>query len=81
VYELGLYQDSIAKPRHLYGAHVWRYTTPGRGRTPWTQVLEILRTNGYGGTVSVELEDEEFNGTEEGEIRGLVKAMEFLRGA
>lgn len=81
VYELGLYQDSIAKPRHLYGAHVWRYTIPGRGRTPWTQVLEILRTNGYGGTVSVELEDEEFNGTEEGEKRGLVEAMEFLRGA
>jgi hypothetical protein len=31
--------------------------------------------------VSVVLEDEEFNGTEEGEKRGLVEAMEFLRGA
>jgi sugar phosphate isomerase/epimerase len=81
VYELGLYQDSIAKPRHPYGAHAWRYTIPGRGRTPWTQVFEILRKNGYGGAVSVELEDEEFNGTEGGEKRGLVEAMEFLRGA
>jgi len=81
VYELGLYQDSISKTRHQYGAHAWRYTIPGRGRTPWTQVFEILQKNGYQGAVSIELEDETFNGTEDGEKRGLLESLEFLRGA
>jgi hypothetical protein len=31
--------------------------------------------------VSVELEDEEFNGSVEGEKNGLMKSLEFLRGA
>jgi sugar phosphate isomerase/epimerase len=81
VYELGLYQDSIAKPPHRYGAHAWRYTIPGRGQTPWTRVFEMLQKNGYRGAVSVELEDEEFNGSEEGEKTGLLRSLEFLRGA
>jgi sugar phosphate isomerase/epimerase len=81
VYELGLYQDSISKPPHRYGAHAWRYTIPGQGQTPWTRVFEILRDNGYRGAVSVELEDENFYGSEEGEKTGLFKSLEFLRGA
>jgi sugar phosphate isomerase/epimerase len=81
VYELGLYQDSIAKPPHRYGAHAWRYTIPGSGQTPWTRVFEILQDNGYRGAVSVELEDENFYGSEDGEKSGLLKSLEFLRGA
>src|SRR5258706_1756125 len=78
VYELGLYQDSISKPPHRYGAHAWRYTIPGQGKTPWTRVFEIVRDNGYRGTVSVELEDENFNGSEEGEKNGLLRSLDFL---
>jgi sugar phosphate isomerase/epimerase len=81
VYELGLYQDSIAKAPHHYGAHAWRYTIPGCGQTPWTRVFEMLQKNGYRGAVSVELEDEKFNGSEEGEMLGLQRALEFLRRA
>jgi sugar phosphate isomerase/epimerase len=81
VYELGLYQDSISKAPHRYGAHAWRYTIPGQGQTPWTRVFEILRDNGYRGAVSVELEDENFYGSEEREKNGLLKSLEFLRGA
>jgi sugar phosphate isomerase/epimerase len=81
VYELGLYQDSIAKAPHRYGAHAWRYTIPGQGQTPWTRVFEILQAGGYRGAVSVELEDENFNGSEDGEKNGLLKSLEFLRGA
>jgi len=79
VYELGLYQDSISEARHGYGAHAWRYTIPGHGQTPWTQVLQILRDAEYGGAVSVELEDEHFNGSEAGERAGLVHSLEYLR--
>jgi sugar phosphate isomerase/epimerase len=81
IYELGLYQDSIAKTPHRYGAHAWRYTIPGRGQTPWTQVFELLKEHGYRGAVSVELEDEDFYGTPEAEREGLIKSLEFLRGA
>ncbi|MDB5318410.1 MAG: Xylose isomerase domain protein barrel [Phycisphaerales bacterium] len=80
-YELGLYQDSIARAPHRYGSHAWRYTIPGRGQTAWTRVFEMMQANGYRGAVSVELEDEEFNGSEEGEKKGLIASLEFLRGA
>jgi sugar phosphate isomerase/epimerase len=83
LYELGLFQGSIdeGRPPHRFGSYAWRYAIPRRGVTPWTRVFEVLRANGYGGAVSVELEDEEFNGTEEGERAGLMRAMEYLRTA
>jgi sugar phosphate isomerase/epimerase len=81
VYELGLYQDSIAKPPHRYGAHAWRYTIPGRGAADWPQIFRILGDARYAGAVSVELEDEDFNGTEPGEKSGLLESLSFLRNA
>ena len=45
------------------------------------RVFEILRAAGYGGAVSVELEDERFNGTEAGERDGLLRSLQFLRNA
>jgi sugar phosphate isomerase/epimerase len=79
IYELGLYQDSIAKPRHLYGAHAWRYTIPGHGQAPWPQILSTLRGGGYTGALSVELEDENFYGTEDAEKAGLLHSLKFLQ--
>jgi len=78
VYELGLYQDSIAKPRHVYGAHTWRYTIPGHGQAPWPQILAALRDNAYSGLLSVELEDENFNGSESGEKTGIIAGVHYL---
>jgi sugar phosphate isomerase/epimerase len=82
-YELGTFQGSIdeGRPPHRFGAHAWRYTIPGRGRTPWGRVFETLAANGYRGCVSVELEDEAFNGTEAGERDGLLRSLEFLSNA
>jgi sugar phosphate isomerase/epimerase len=81
VYELGLYQDSIGKPPHKYGSHAWRYTIPGHGQTPWSRIFQILHDNHYRGAVSIELEDENFNGAEEGEKAGLIHSLNFLRSA
>ena len=83
VYELGLYQDSISPDRlpHRYGSHAWRYTIPGHGQARWTEIFRILEENQYGGVVSVELEDENFNGSEEGEKQGLLHSLSFLRSA
>ncbi len=80
IYELGLYQPSVFKNGHGFGEHAWRYTIPGHGVGRWTEIFSTLKSAGYGGAVSVELEDENFNGSEAGEKAGLVHSLEFLRG-
>jgi sugar phosphate isomerase/epimerase len=81
VYELGLYQPSAFQNAHRFGEHVWRYTIPGHGVVRWPEIFSTLKSTGYGGVVCVELEDENFNGTEAGEKAGLVHSLAFLRGA
>lgn len=77
-YEFGHEQPATFAPRHGFGGWAWRYTIPGRGATPWTRVLGALVAAGFRGGVSVELEDEDFCGSEEGEQRGLRLARDFL---
>ncbi len=66
-----------AKP-HGFGGHHWRYTIPGHGVARWDVMFRILQEQGYSGMVSIELEDENFNGSEEGEKRGLIASRDFL---
>ena len=80
-YELGLYQPSAFHPKHKHGDHTWRYALPGHGVARWTEIFRCLQAAGYAGRVSVELEDENFTGTEAGEKAGLGHAVAFLRGA
>jgi len=79
-YEYGLYQGAAFAKGHGFGEHVWRYTIPGHGQARWTEIMTVLAESGYEGMVSVELEDENFNGTEEGEKAGLTHSLAFLRG-
>ena len=46
----------------------------------WTEAFRILTEAGYTGGVSIELEDENFNGTDEGEKQGLILSQQFLAG-
>lgn len=81
LYEFGLSQPAAFAEPHRYGEHVWRYTVPGRGQMRWDEAFRVLSDGGYGGVVCVELEDEDFNGTEAGEKAGLRQSLEFLCGA
>ena len=81
LYEYGLYQPSLFEKAHGFGEFVWRYTLPGHGIARWTKILHLLEANQYNGMVCVELEDENFNGSEEGEKAGLIHSLHFLRGA
>ena len=45
-----------------------------------TSLPALLKSSGYAGMVSVELEDENFNGTEEGEKSALAHSLDYLRG-
>jgi sugar phosphate isomerase/epimerase len=80
VYEYGIYQHATFAKSHPYGEHVWRYTIPGHGQTRWTEAFKILKDTGFKGVVSVELEDENFNGSEQGEKAGFTHSLAFLRG-
>jgi sugar phosphate isomerase/epimerase len=77
MYEFGSQTAAFATP-HGFGEWTWRYTIPGKGQTRWTAAFAILKDTGYQGVVSVELEDEDFNGTEEGEKTALRQSLEFL---
>ncbi|MFB3894334.1 MAG: sugar phosphate isomerase/epimerase family protein [Phycisphaerae bacterium] len=78
LYEYGRLQAAVFTKAHFCGEWAWRYCIPGHGCARWGKLLGVLKSAGYQGMVSVELEDENFNGTEEGEKRGLVAAKDFL---
>lgn len=80
-YEYGLYQPAVFASPHGFGEFAWRYTIPGHGVARWPEIFRILKSNGFQGVVSVELEDENFNGSEDGEKAGLLRSLEYLRGA
>jgi sugar phosphate isomerase/epimerase len=79
VYEFGLYQGSAFGKGHGFGEHVWRYTIPGHGCARWIEICKLLKAAGFKGAVSVELEDENFNGSEDGEKAGLLYSLAFLK--
>lgn len=79
-YEYGLYQPAIFAKSHGWGENVWRYTIPGHGCARWTEIVKILQSNGFNGIVSIELEDENFNGSEAGEKAGFLHSRNFLSG-
>jgi sugar phosphate isomerase/epimerase len=62
LYLLGSEQPATFTPGVHWGGNHWRYTIPGHGVVPWSEVLRILADAGYKGCISVELEDVNFNG-------------------
>jgi sugar phosphate isomerase/epimerase len=81
LYEHGHLQDATFATRHTNGGYCWRYTIPGHGRARWGRMLSQLKAAGYDGVISIELEDEDYNGSEEGEKRGLIAGRSFLEDA
>jgi sugar phosphate isomerase/epimerase len=78
VYEYGTEQPATFKQNPAFGASAWRYTIPGAGGTDWSAVFSILQDSGYQGAVCIELEDKDYNGSEEGEKRGFLAGARFL---
>ncbi|MES2465295.1 MAG: sugar phosphate isomerase/epimerase family protein [Armatimonadota bacterium] len=61
-----------------FGGGDWRYAIPGEGSVDWPSVCATLHQNGFDGIISLELEDFRYNGSEEGEKRGLTRARGYL---
>jgi sugar phosphate isomerase/epimerase len=81
LYEFGNLQPATLADVIPFGGHCWRYCIPGRGSAPWSEMLAALKSAGYAGAVSIELEDRDFNGSEDGEKRGLIGSRDFLAKA
>lgn len=79
LYEFGDLQQATFAKSHGFGGHHWRYTIPGHGAARWAKLFRQLHDSGYRGRVSIELEDENFNGSTEGEQRGLLASRDFLK--
>ncbi len=78
-YELGHEQPATFAKGIPFGGTHWRYTIPGHGCMRWSAAFQILADARYKGHVSVELEDANFNGTEEGEKQGLIYSRQYLQ--
>ena len=78
LYEYGHEQPPTFGKPHGFGNMSWRYTIPGHGCFRWTGGFEILKSVGYNGFVSIELEDEHFNTDEAGEKAGLLAGARYL---
>ena len=72
------YPGSAARNQPDFGEGWWRYCIPGDGVTSWGAVAGLLSQNGYAGHVSVELEDFRYNGSREGEMKGLIRSQQYL---
>jgi len=77
-YDFGTEISATLAKEHGFGAQGWRYAIPGHGVSNWVTIFEILNHKGYTGGVCIELEDENFNGSAEGEKRGLIASAQFL---
>jgi sugar phosphate isomerase/epimerase len=78
LYEYGFEQPATFAQNYGFGGTTWRYTIPGHGVYPWVRGLQILQEKGYQGAVCIELEDENFNGSTEGEKQGILAGAQFL---
>jgi len=80
LYEYGHEQPATFAPAFAFGGWAWRYTIPGQGVMRWQAALRLLQEFNYTGSISIELEDANFNGTTEGEQLGIIKGAQFLAG-
>jgi sugar phosphate isomerase/epimerase len=77
-YEYGHEQPPTFGKAHGFGGMTWRYTIPGHGHVRWVEVMRKLSALKYKGRVCIELEDENFNGSTDGEQRGILAGASFL---
>ncbi|HEX7070634.1 MAG TPA: sugar phosphate isomerase/epimerase [Rhodothermales bacterium] len=56
----------------------WRYRMPGKGSIDWASFIRTLAEVGYRGTLSIEHEDPEYEGSEERLMDGLKLSVEHL---
>ena len=80
LYEYGSEQPPTFAKSIAFGSLHWRYTIPGHGCARWIEIMRILEASHFAGSLCIELEDANFNGTEQGEKLGILQGAQFLTG-
>ena len=80
-YAYGWEQPPLFGTPRAWGWVTWRCCIPGHGAFRRTRGLEILASRNYRGAISMELENENFNGSEEGQKRGFTARSHYLATA
>lgn len=78
LYETGNLGSSLGAKDPGFGEGWWRYCIPGDGKADWAQIAAGLTAHGFDGVISVELEDFRYNGSWEGEQKGLRRSLDYL---
>lgn len=75
-------RDLLSRSGFLTDFKWWKYRIPGNGELDWKKLFSCLAENGFDGTVSIEHEDENYEGSldlvKEGLIQGRKNLMEKL---
>lgn len=77
MYEFGSQPAAFSKPQG-FGRWTWRYCLPGHGQARWVEIIRLLTSGFYHGLISIELEDQNYNGAEIGEKLALISTRQFL---
>lgn len=78
LYDTGNLGHSLPAKIAGFGEGWWRYCIPGDGVVDWANVAAGLHTHGFDPIVSVELEDARYNGSWDGEQKGLRRSRAYL---
>jgi sugar phosphate isomerase/epimerase len=72
----GIYGEQLASSPSSPGW--WHYRIPGRGSVDWKAFIKTLLSVGYDNVLSIELEDPDFERTQNGTFEGLRRGRDFL---
>ncbi|MEP0823517.1 MAG: sugar phosphate isomerase/epimerase [Ignavibacterium sp.] len=78
LYRYGIYGPQLTSQPRDPGW--WRYRLPGNGSIDWARFIGALDDTGFDGTLSIELEDPEWEDSEDQIRAALLKGADFLSG-
>lgn len=76
LFRFGVYGEQLTSNQRNPGW--WRYRVPGKGSIDWKAFIAALRQAGYDDVLSIELEDPDWEGTQDKAIEGLRRGKDFL---
>lgn len=77
LFRFGVYGEQLSPNPRVPGW--WRYRIPGSGSVDWKAFVTALRNAGYDDVLSIELEDPDWEGSDDKTFEGLKRGGEFLK--